>query len=114
MNTIKFSRVFHQEAQFEPLILHIRAQSIDSASQLVRLAVQSGLRESGMIISTKGRSTVAVRSNNRIEMPLIIQGRLIINQDQLIQLVPIINEKFRNNRDAIERFESTLVESFKE
>lgn len=48
--------------KFEPFILHVQARSLDRARQLHAMAIQSGMRNSGLTVASSGKITLAVRS----------------------------------------------------
>jgi tRNA wybutosine-synthesizing protein 3 len=50
--------------RFEPLLLHVAASSIRRGQQLVEIGLSLGLRESGMLVSSGGRITVALRTHS--------------------------------------------------
>jgi tRNA wybutosine-synthesizing protein 3 len=50
--------------RFEPLLLHVAAASIRRGQQLVEIGLSLGLRESGMLVSSGGRITVALRTHS--------------------------------------------------
>ncbi|KAG7370837.1 methyltransferase TYW3 family protein [Nitzschia inconspicua] len=49
--------------KFEPMLLHVAAASLQHGQQMLRLALDSGFRESGLVV-TNTRVTVAIRSHS--------------------------------------------------
>ncbi|KAL8437363.1 hypothetical protein ACSSS7_000958 [Eimeria intestinalis] len=63
----------HTDLKFEPLILHVEAATQAAALALLRVAVASGLRESGISALGK-RNLVAIRGSQRMEAPLTLRA----------------------------------------
>ena len=99
--------------KFEPVIFHIRAADIEAARQLLQVGLQSGFRNSGIVLAAKGRATVAFRSTASIEVPLIVDGELVVTDDYVQQLVKVANRKMASNLHAINRLQESLKQFFK-
>nr|XP_027199334.1 tRNA wybutosine-synthesizing protein 3 homolog [Dermatophagoides pteronyssinus] len=91
--------------KFESFILHVRCRTLDAARQLLHCSIDSGQRNSGLMIANSGNLTVAVRNTLNLEVPLIIDGKLMITLDYLHKLVDIVNAKMVSNFDMIQRFQ---------
>lgn len=94
--------------KFEPVIFHIRASDIESARCLLQVGLQSGFRNSGIVLSAKGRATVAFRSTAALEAPLIIDGELVASEEYLRHLTKVSNRKMVSNAQAIKRLQLAL------
>nr|CAG8640076.1 10072_t:CDS:2 [Entrophospora candida] len=55
--------------KFEPMILHIEARTLDSAKNLVTLAINAGYRESGLLTTSK-RHMVIIKSSLKLDVPI--------------------------------------------
>ncbi|ESO09301.1 hypothetical protein HELRODRAFT_73542 [Helobdella robusta] len=98
--------------KFEPFILHVQCRQLCDAQLLHRLAIESGLKNSGMSFGKSGKITVAVRCTLSLEVPLTKNGQLLVSKEYLTFLVEIANEKLQSNFAVIKRlanyFLSTL------
>lgn len=97
--------------KFEPVIFHIRAINITAANGLLQVALQSGFRNSGIVLGANGRATVAIRHTAGLEVPLIIEGEMTVQEDYLRQIVKVTNLKMISNEQVIKRLE-TAVSTF--
>jgi len=94
--------------KFEPVIFHIRASDIESARTLLQVGLQSGFRNSVIVLASKGRATVAFRSTAAMEVPLVIDGDLVVGEEYLRQLVKVANRKMVANMQAIVRLQTAM------
>src|SRR5690606_5010829 len=94
--------------KFEPVIFHIRAADLEAARGLLQVGLQAGFRNSGIVLGAKGRATVAFRSTAALEVPLVIDGELVVQEDYLRQLVKVANRKMHANAQAIARLQSAM------
>lgn len=90
--------------KFESFILHIRCKSLEYARTLLRCSIDAGQRNSGLNISNSGHITVAIRNTLDLEVPLIINNKLMVSEDYLRELITIANEKLISNFEMIQRF----------
>ncbi|KAH7642006.1 tRNA wybutosine-synthesizing protein 3 homolog [Dermatophagoides farinae] len=91
--------------KFESFILHLRCRTLDAARQLLHCSIDSGQRNSGLMIANSGHLTVAVRNTLNLEVPIIIDGKLMVTLNYLRKLVDIVNAKMVLNFEMIQRFE---------
>lgn len=98
--------------KFEPVIFHIRAINIEVANSLLQIALQSGFRNSGIVLGSNGRATVAFRHTIGLEVPLIIDGQMAVQEDYLCQIVKVANLKMVSNVQAISRLEASMKKFF--
>jgi tRNA(Phe) wybutosine-synthesizing methylase Tyw3 len=66
------------------------------------------------VISNQGKITLAIRSTHALEVPLVIGGRLSVDQDYITQIVSIANEKMTANKAKIDKFSSCVDNKFKQ
>jgi len=94
---------------FEPFILTAEARTLASALLLLRVAQQSGLRESGICGCATHKVTLTLRSSLRLEAPVSLpaEGRLH-SPSALSALLRLANEKFDANAARTLRFASAL------
>jgi len=110
--------------KFEPMILHILAESLVEAQKVLSAAQQAGFRESGFssVQGQDGVVMVAVRTmglsfDNIVGVldgkPVVeATPKLLVDEDYLHVLVQLANEKFKVNADRTQRFRSLLAEKY--
>lgn len=98
--------------KFEAFILHVICRTMESAKLLLNVALECGYRNSGMVVSNQGKITLAVRSTHALEVPIVIGGRLCVDQDYITQIVAIANEKMTANKAKIDKFSQCLTNRF--
>lgn len=89
--------------RFEPFILSVEARTPEAGAKFVKLARDCGYRESGVTASDK-RVICAVRCQIRMEAPVTVRGKRIVDDDGVRALVGLANEKFAANAARMERF----------
>lgn len=92
--------------KFEPFILHIRCRTLELARNLLHCSIDSGNKNSGLIISNSGHFTVAVRNTLNLEVPIIVNGEVVVDKKYLHILISIANEKMKRNFEMIKKFET--------
>jgi tRNA wybutosine-synthesizing protein 3 len=90
--------------KFEAFILHVICRTLECAKLLLNVALECGYRNSGLVISNQGKFTLAVRSTHALEVPLVIGGRLCVDQAYIEKIVSIANEKMTANMAKIDKF----------
>jgi tRNA wybutosine-synthesizing protein 3 len=95
--------------KFEAFILHVICRTLDCAKVLLNSALECGYRNSGLVISNQGKITLAIRSTHALEVPVVIGGRLCVDQDYITQIVSIANEKMTANMAKIDKFSQSVA-----
>ena len=108
--------------RFEPFILAVECKNDITAQKFVKCARDAGYRESGTFSSTttkedehtdvSGRITASARCAIRMEVPIVIRGKTVVNEDGIGMLVDACNEKMRANWERMERFLILFKERF--
>ena len=96
--------------KFEPMILHVECASVDAAQRLYSCVYQLGFRNSGISIA-KCKFVVAIRSSLKLDAPIAVNGKWIVEHDPqslLEHLVRIANAKFDQNFAKLRELESAL------
>lgn len=101
--------------KFEPLILHVECESMESARMLFSAVYREGFRNSGISTSGTNRWMVAVRDTLKLDAPIGCingEGRLDawVDSSYLQRLVEIANGKFLVNSGRIRRLEASIKE----
>ncbi|XP_019857782.1 PREDICTED: tRNA wybutosine-synthesizing protein 3 homolog isoform X2 [Amphimedon queenslandica] len=90
--------------KFEPFVLHVSCRTLEHAQAILRIAVSSGFKNSGISVSKKNKMILSVRSTQTLQSPVAFDGKLIVTEQYLCHLVKISNEKLEDNFQRIERF----------
>jgi tRNA wybutosine-synthesizing protein 3 len=99
----------------EPMLLHVAAASLERGQQLLQVALRTGFRESGLVV-TSSRVTVAVRSHSlALHVPLSSRpGPMRPSDEYLVSLVGEGNRRLRTNMQRIralyDEIESSLFQ----
>ena len=91
----------------EPCILHIACKSLEDAKKIYDKAKLSGWKKSGIIASEK-RFVVELNSTERLEFPILNNGKILVNDEFLKLIVKESNRKLKKSWEKIER----LMKSF--
>ncbi|CAG0914617.1 unnamed protein product [Notodromas monacha] len=91
--------------KYEPLILHVRAKTLEAAVMLCKTAIESGLRNSGITFGKNGRTLVAIRSSHSLEVPIASDGSLLVSEDYIKFLCSEGNARLAENFARIMKFE---------
>lgn len=94
--------------KFEPMVMHIQCQNLESAQKMHQAAVSSGFRNSGITIGTKGKIMMAVRSTHSLEVPLSSEGQVLVSPEYIQFLINNANSKMEENFRRIKRFHKQL------
>ena len=98
-NNQKSSLLFN----FEPLLLHIGASSVQTGQHLLSVALQLGFRESGLIV-TSSRVTVAIRSYSlALTVPIFVGSSL--PNEYIFALIDDSNTRMRSNWEKLKKLE---------
>jgi tRNA wybutosine-synthesizing protein 3 len=112
--------------KFEPMLLHVAASSLSHGQQLLRLALDLGFRESGLVVTDR-RVTVAIRCHSlALSVPIFFyqfgNGKnlnenngtssslsSLLSNDYLISLVLECNRRLESNWDQMERLYDSIA-----
>ncbi|MBN1646212.1 hypothetical protein JW868_04195 [Candidatus Woesearchaeota archaeon] len=96
----------------EGLILHVRARSIDDANRLLKIVRDIGLKRSGIISMAKkgsaGRIMVEITTNEKMDVPISHDGKLVVSHDQIEFFVRQANRKMERNFELIKNLEKEV------
>jgi len=74
-------------------IIHFAARSVDHALRLLKIAQSAGFKHSGIIsVREDGEVIVEVQADDRLDIPLIIDGKAMFSREHLGELVDLVNE----------------------
>ena len=94
----------------QPPIFHIGCHSIETADQMVKLGISSGMKHSG-IKSIQDQIIVELCSTERIDMPIGDNGVLLVDNTFLLFLLSKANKMINKAQHKLKRFEQN-VQSF--
>ncbi|WP_054843409.1 tRNA(Phe) 7-((3-amino-3-carboxypropyl)-4-demethylwyosine(37)-N(4))-methyltransferase [Vulcanisaeta souniana] len=73
-------------------IMHFIARDLNGALKILRIARETGFKHSGIYSVTRDGVVVEVQGEDRFEVPLVINGKLITDIDKLRDIIDIANE----------------------
>jgi len=86
----------------EPCGLHVACRTLKDAQQFLDKAKFAGWKKSGIIASNK-RFVVECFSTEKLEFPIISNGKILVNDDFLKLIVKKSNENLRRSWNKIEK-----------
>lgn len=107
LNDILASLKDHKDSavfKFEPFIMHVKCDSLNSAKHLLAISISSGFRNSGITVGNSGKIMMAVRSTHGLEVPISCNGDLLVSDQYLSYIVKKGNDKLMENQKRIDKF----------
>jgi tRNA wybutosine-synthesizing protein 3 len=95
-----------------PPIIHAVSKDIEHAKELLRIAIESGFKRSGIKSIIENKITVEINSTEVIETIVAKDGINIIDDDYLDVLIECANIKFERSQRKIERLNERLDEIY--
>ena len=103
--TVEASKARNLWLGVQPPILHIMCRSIDDALKMLVIARGSGFKRAGIQGIKEGRCPVEIIGTERIEMPLILDGKLIVEYEKYPLLVEKVNRVLLKSKERIKKLE---------
>ena len=101
--------------RFEPMLLHVAACNLETGQFLLQVALQNGLRESGLIVTAQ-RVTVAFRTHSlALSIPMSFQKDHIFfpkSSEYVVSLTNELNRRLLLNLQLIHKVFASLQQSF--
>jgi tRNA wybutosine-synthesizing protein 3 len=94
--TIKF--------KLEPPIIHIACRDMKKATYILEKAKYVGFKRSGILTGDKN-IIVELNSSDRLEFPIIKNGKILVNDEFLFLIVKNSNEKMEKGWEKIRKLE---------
>lgn len=91
----------------EPPILHVCCENIGDAENMLEKAKASGWKNSG-IMSTRGRIVLELRSTEYLALPIMLNGKILVDGEFLKILVRESNKRLENGWRKINNFYKIL------
>ena len=90
----------------EPTILHVSCRGLDAANALLTICYSAGFKYSG--IKSLKNLIVEINSTERMEVPLVENGKLLVSDAYIRYLTSMANKKIRKVHEKLERLTSML------
>lgn len=94
--------------KMEGAILHVCARDEKSANEFLHLAREAGFKHSGLLGTSK-RYLLEVIDSERIDVPVAIDGQLIVDERFVRFLIAKANAKLEETRKTIGRLKKSLA-----
>ncbi|OYT62075.1 MAG: hypothetical protein B6U69_02445 [Thermofilum sp. ex4484_15] len=94
----------------QPPIIHVVSSGLIQADRLIKLARASGFKHSGIQSLREDRIVLEIMGSERMEVPLIVGGRLLVNESRLKELVEVANFILRKGKEKLRKLSSSLRE----
>ncbi|OYT40195.1 MAG: hypothetical protein B6U86_04565 [Candidatus Altiarchaeales archaeon ex4484_43] len=95
--------------KYEPAILHMVARELDGATEILRIARNSGFKRAGIMALKEGRNMVEICSTERVDAPLVWDGLLLVDREYIGYLIELANKQFEKGRGRLKRLENALL-----
>lgn len=95
----------------EGMILHVACRTCTDAFTLISAAREAGLKRSG-VISAKNTFIVEVLDTEKLELPIVVRGELVVSEEYLRVIVDIANKKLERTRKKMKRLQKRLEKLF--
>lgn len=102
------SNKFNLWILLQPPIIHVACRNLDVTQTLISKARNSGFKETGVFTIKGDYIMVEVKSSERLGVPLILGGEVILNQEKLEKLCEYLNILLKNLKVKIKRLEEDL------
>ena len=87
----------------DPLIIHVATRTLDLAYGLVKEARRAGIKIAGIQVIEEHRVNIEVRGIDYMAVPLFWDGKPLVTEGYVRNLVPIANRKMVKNQGRLER-----------
>ncbi|MBU0762328.1 MAG: hypothetical protein KKD39_04830 [Candidatus Altiarchaeota archaeon] len=94
--------------RYESPILHVMARSLDKASWFLHLCRESGFKRSGIQSVKDERILIEVLSTERIDVPIMSEGRKLVSEEYINFLIEQANIKYDLGTHKLDRLEKNL------
>ena len=90
-----------------PPIIHVACSDLANAEKLMKIANNAGFRRSG-IISLK-KLVVEISSLERLELPIAINGEMILDNKTIEVMVDFANKKLLKGKEKLYKFKELII-----
>jgi len=107
----RIKKVLHSETDVwlkqESAILHVCCKTIENADNLCKLAKESGFKRAAILHITP-RIIVEIFGTERVDVRVIRDGKILVHEDFLKEIINECNEKMERNKMRIDRLFKVL------
>lgn len=96
--------VFKQESP----IIHVACKTLEDAEVILRKAQTAGMKHSGIISIAENRIAVEIIGSEQLALPIINNGKILVNDDFLKILVEESNKRLEKSWQRIEKLEKLV------
>jgi len=93
--------------KLEPAILHLATKDLTSAQNFLNKAKLAGWKKGGIISSNK-RYIIELSNSEKLEFPIINQGKTLVSEEFLKIIVKDSNNKLKKSWEKIKRLKSSV------
>lgn len=93
--------------RYEGAILHLKSRDTDVARAFVNLARNTGFKRTG-IMSLRNHPVIELTSSEGINVPLIIDGKLMVDENYLANLTTLANTMLSRNHKKLNAVRQSL------
>jgi len=108
-NYNKYENIWFKQ---EPFIIHVVCKNLKYANILLKISSKVGLKHSGIISLRKNRVITEIIGNEKIETIVSKNGKLLLTEEYLKELVNEANKKLLRSRVYMGRFYYELLKLF--
>ncbi|AEH24222.1 tRNA(Phe) 7-((3-amino-3-carboxypropyl)-4-demethylwyosine(37)-N(4))-methyltransferase Taw3 [Pyrococcus yayanosii] len=90
-------------------ILHVGARTLEDALKLLNLAIGAGFKYSCIKSVSERKLIVEIRSTERMDVPLGLNGTLWVDENYLARIVEIANAQLRRFKGKLKRLEEAVT-----
>jgi len=98
----------------ESFILHVQCRTQEVAQEMLKVAMECGYRNSGLMIGKKKKIMLAVRTSHGLEVPLVFNNQVRVSNEYIEELVKLANSKLEENFIRINKFFDRFKATFKD
>ncbi len=91
----------------EPFILHVSCLNLEKARKILGLASKAGFKRVNLISFNK-RIICEINSTEKLELPLIYQGKLLVSEEYLKILLKKSNENLKKSWEKAKKFKDLI------
>jgi tRNA wybutosine-synthesizing protein 3 len=91
----------------EPPILHVCCANLEDSEKMLEKARFAGWKNSG-IMSTKGRIVLELRSTEYLALPIMLNGKLLVNEEFLSILARESNNRLEKGWEKIKKLQRAI------
>lgn len=91
----------------EPVILHVACLDLSKAEELLDKARDAGFKKKG-IITTRSRVVVEILGSEKLELPIMNKGKLLVDNDYLKLLIKEANKRLERSWERLKKLEKVL------